>query len=86
MNLSEKSKKELKQIILDFAKTVGATKEEAESDYADALAGSVSLLVWDALGCDDHGLVKQNQELTKLYDNTSLLIFGLPSDQGSLAA
>lgn len=73
--LSEKAVQDLKATVIDFCETDGIPKREANSAIKDALSGHGTFLVWDALGCDDLGLVKENPELIELYHEMAVDVF-----------
>lgn len=70
IKLSDKSKKELNETILAFFESEGEpdAQEIADELTAKVLSGEFSFGAWDALGCDDLGLVAKNKQLQKLYN------------------
>lgn len=67
MELTDSQKAILSQVVYAFAEAEAVTQDEADHSIAKVLGGKFSFLVWDALGCDDQGIVKSTPWLKKLY-------------------
>lgn len=66
--LSEKSLNDLHQTIKAFFDNEGDDGDSiADRLIKELKANTYSISLWDAIGCDDLGLVKQNPELQQLY-------------------
>ncbi len=72
IKLSNQSQQELWKTLVAYFINDGESKQEAHQ-AADSILDDVLLYncfsfeLWDALGCDDEGLVKANPQLQGLY-------------------
>lgn len=72
VKLSNQSQKDLWNTIVAYFMNDGESKEDAHQ-AADEILDDVLLYnnfsfeLWDALGCDDDGLVERNPQLKNLY-------------------
>lgn len=67
-NLSEKSLNEIHQTVKEFFDNEGDDgKSIADKTIKSLKKGNYTFELWDALGCDDLGLVKKNPEIQNLY-------------------
>lgn len=77
MTISSEAKKKLFDTIVAYLENDGESKEEAEDAaddcISDLLEGIFSFTLWDALGCDDLGLVLATPELKDLQKKITKL-------------
>lgn len=72
LNLSEKSLQDLHKTVEAFFNNEGDDGAEvADQILTQVKSGTYTVELWDALGCDDLGLVKKNKELQSLYKTVS---------------
>jgi hypothetical protein len=74
-NLSDKDKLDLETTVEHYLVNDGYSVREATEEASfivqDLTEGWISFTLWDALGCDDAGLIEVNPRLQKLLKSIS---------------
>ena len=67
MKISQESRLQLEQTVEAYLESDGENTDNVSELVSDALNGVCHFEVFDALGCDDLGLIEKNLELQKIY-------------------